>query len=92
MQRQAPSRNAGLLFQCANKPEPEINGIADTETFNEIIKGYLTIAMQTEEIDFASIREVLGILENMLDNIRSLSFVKIGLCFHIQQSYPPGFR
>lgn len=50
------------------KPEPELNEIIDTGLFNEIIKGYLVIALQGTGKERDEIIEALDALEAAFDN------------------------
>lgn len=57
-----------LLFEYAGKTEQELNAIIDTGVFNEIIKGYLVIALQDIDKPRAEILEALSALEAAFDD------------------------
>lgn len=58
----------GLVLSYAMKPEQELNSIIDTGAFNEIIKGYLVLALQDTGKSSAEIREVLVALDSAFDD------------------------
>lgn len=56
-----------LFFTLMGKPEHELNEIIDTGAFNEIIRGYLVIALQDTGKQPADIAKALEALEAAFD-------------------------
>lgn len=56
-----------LFFDFVSKPEPELNEIIDTGAFNEIIKGYLVVALRNTGTESGTIMEALTALERAFD-------------------------
>lgn len=69
LEQQGREKQTGdLVYRLAFTPEPEINSIADTGAFNEIIKGYLVTALQDTGKERAEVIEALDTLEAAFDN------------------------
>ena len=67
-QKGREKQTGDLVFRLAFTPEPEINGIMDTGMFNEIVKGYLVIAMQATGAETDSIRQAVDTLDGIFDD------------------------
>lgn len=67
-QKGREKQTGDLVFRLAFTPEPEINSIMDTGMFNEIVKGYLVIAMQTTGAETGSIRQAVDALDAIFDD------------------------
>lgn len=69
LEQQGREKQTGdLVFRLAFTPELEINSIMDTGAFNEIIKGYVTVAMRGAMIERAEILEALNVLDDAFDD------------------------
>lgn len=62
------AQKTALLAQYSMKPEQEINDIMDTGAFNEIVKGYLVMAMQATGSSHEEIQQTLSALEYAFDD------------------------
>lgn len=67
-QKGREKQTGDLIYRLAFTPEPEINGIMDTGMFNEIVKGYLVIAMQDTGAKSGSIRQAVDALDGIFDD------------------------
>lgn len=56
-----------LFFDFVSKPEPELNEIMDTGAFNEIVKGYLVVALRSTGTQRGEIVAALDALEASFD-------------------------
>lgn len=56
-----------LFIDFISKPEPELNEMIDTGAFNEIIKGYLVVALRNTGAQRGDIMESLTALEAAFD-------------------------
>ena len=56
------------IFQLAFTPEPEINSIMDSGMFNEIVKGYAVLAMQSTGTERNNIQEAVDALDSIFDD------------------------
>ena len=65
--RQQPPESLPPIIRYAAMPESEINGIIDTGVFNEIIKGYVVVAMRDAGQDDDKILDATNALDAAFD-------------------------
>lgn len=63
-QKDREKQTGDLVFRLAFTPEPEIDSIMDTGVFNEIVKGYLVIAMREANIEQKKIQKAIYALDD----------------------------
>lgn len=68
LEQQNRHQTGDLVFRLAFTPEPEINSIMDTGAFNEIVKGYTVLAMQTTGATYDSIQTAVDALDEIFDD------------------------
>lgn len=67
-QKGSEKQTGDLVFRLAFTPEPEINEIMDSGAFNEIVKGYVVVAMQGAKIERDEILDAIDALEDAFDD------------------------
>ncbi|WP_304961085.1 hypothetical protein [uncultured Parabacteroides sp.] len=69
LEQQGREKQTGdLVFRLAFTPEPEINSIMDSGMFNEIVKGYAVLAMQSTGTERNNIQEAVDALDSIFDD------------------------
>lgn len=71
--QQQPTDPLSQIKKYAAKPEPEVNSIVDTGIFNEIIKGYLVVAMREATFETGQILSAVEALEDAFEDTDAAS-------------------